>query len=375
MLTRTELYELERSLRGTKVLSVYLTDTAADPAERTVWRWTLSRALAETRATLGGASHAEREAFERAVALVEERLAALPEGLRFAGWVAFATPDGVRHAEVLRVPMPVLVAWGDGIRVAPYVRALARQGAAAVGIVDSRTARVYAYRDGVLEGHGTLHAETHLGPVLHMGDHPRPGFHPGTRGVTGTDAAERARRTGRLRLLRALAERLVPLAAPDGWVLVGGIPTVASAALARLPDDVRVRARAIAGLDVHATAAQIAAHVESAVAALQREADAAAVAEILDRYAAGGTGSVGRQGTQESLREGAVDRLYFSERFLHDEPLAAEAAVQAAFDEDAAVACVGGAAAERLDAEAGGIAARLRFVPAREQPPLTALAP
>lgn len=368
MLTRMELLRLERSLRGTRTLSVYLDGPASDPAERTVWRRTLSAAVDDARDALRDAPHDEREAFERAVGWLDARLEATPTERRAPGWVAFATEDGVCHAEALPASVPTVVAWGDGVRMAPYLRVARWHRPAVVAIVDARSARVFTYRDRALAARRSMHAHAHAGPVTHMGSAPAPGFHPGTRGETGTDEAERARRIGRERMLGELAERLVSLAGADGWILVGGIPEVAAAALAQLSDEVRARARRLDGLDVHATFAEIAARAADAMTEMQRAADSAAVDDVLARYGAGGTAAVGREAIAEALREGALDRLYLTARFLDEAPRAVEEIVRAAYEQDAQVSCVGGAAAERLDADAGGIAARLRFQLAREQP-------
>lgn len=372
MLTRTELSDLERSLRGTATLTVYLESAAADPAERTAWRRRLTEELDAVRRALRDAAHAEREAFERAVTHLEARLDGTDERPPSHGWVGLVTPDGVRHAAALPVPVPTLVAWGDGMRIAPYLRALAPSGPVTVAVADSRKVRIYSLRDGVLEAHGTLHARAHVGPVTHMGGPPRPGFHTGTRGAAGTDAADRALLAGRERMLRELAERLVDVAGPEGWILVGGIPEVATAALGCLPHGLRGRTRQVDGLDVHATPAEIAARAGAAVSELRQEDSMAAVGEALDRYGAGGAAAIQREGVLEALRQGAVDRLYLSERFLHDDPITAEQAVRAAFDQDADVTFVDAPAAGRLDSEARGVAARLRFAPTRGQAPLTA---
>jgi hypothetical protein len=67
--------------------------------------------------------------------------------------------------------------------------------------------------------------------------------------------------------------------------------------------------------------------------------------------------------TRRALAGRAVQELFLSHRFLDEHADEADAMVRAALDQGAAVEEVSGAAAERLDHDGGGIAARLRFVP------------
>ena len=64
-----------------------------------------------------------------------------------------------------------------------------------------------------------------------------------------------------------------------------------------------------------------------------------------------------------ALDAGAVQELLLSQQFLERQPRETEVAVRAAFDQRSSVEVATAAAAERLDRDGGGIAARLRFVP------------
>ena len=159
MLTLLELVQLERAYRTGKALTVYLDGRSPDPAQRTAWRRALNHALAEVRDTLHEAPHAEREAFARCVEAMEESLAEHEGALRTRGWVGFFPEEGVVHTEALPVDVPLIVAWGDGIRVAPYIRALKQHQPAVVALVGSRRARIQRFGHGVRQGGGTRRAQ------------------------------------------------------------------------------------------------------------------------------------------------------------------------------------------------------------------------
>lgn len=370
MLTRAQLMERERSLRGTKALSVYVTGWSDDPARRDAWRIELKNALEERREKLRKASHAERETYDACVAHLWKHLDGITGVGGDPGWVAFVTAEGVQHAEAVPVALATRVEWGEGIQLAPYMRVLKQSIPAVVAVVDARQAQVYKYRGDRLEKLDTLHSHKHVEAPLHMGGAPRQGFHTGTRGTTGADEATRTRLAGRDTMLRALAERLLLESKPDGWMLIGGIPGVVEAAFNALPESERSRSHRIASLDVHSTEAQIAAAVERGATDASRERDAALVDEIFARQGAYGKGLTGWTGTLEALRQGAVNRLCFTDHFLGGHPVEAEQAVALALEQDSDVEHVSGAGAARLDAEGAGIGVRLRFVPTREQAPL-----
>lgn len=362
VLTYAELIELERSLRRAKVLSVYLDGTSPDPATRYAWRLRLDNALRDIEGTLESAPRDEREAFARSAMLLRERLAPMPGALGAPGWAAFVTAGEVRHAGALNVSAPFLVTWETGARVAPYVCALTQQGPVIVAIVDTREARLFRYRGGVLEKVDTLRAQAVVGPSYHMGDAPRDRFHPGTRGTTGTDAAERALRAGTDRMLAELAERLKEIAGKNASIVIGGTPQAAIAAEAALPNGLASRALRVPTLDVRATDAEIRDRAEEAVAALRESRQAALVAEVLERYGADGLGAAGAQATWRALDARTVQELLLTGRFVKEHAEEAETAVHAAFDQGALVEALAGAAAERLDRDGAGIAARLRFL-------------
>lgn len=366
MLTRRDLIELDELLGQEKVLSVFLDGSECDPAERTSWRRSLEARIAELREQLQGSSHTEREEFDACVRLLTERLEGVTGFLPSRGWVAFVTSRAVRYTEALPVRTPMLVAWDDGIRLAPYIHALDAHRPAIVAILDARMARVYRYSLGSIELLESHHAHAHAEPVLHMGRPSDSGFHSGTRGTTGTDEAERDRRAGRERMMRDLSKRLAALSEPDAWVLFGGVPQAMSEAISFLPEATRARADRILHLDVHASDSKIAARVASKVTELRTQHASDVVDQIIAQSANATKGVTGEAPTREAIDTGAVDLLCLTERFAREHVHGAEVAIRVALDRHADVEVVDGTPAERFDGVAGGIGARLRYMPWRD---------
>lgn len=363
MLTQTQLSALHRAHRDERVLSAYVDGSVPNPAEQRSWRLHVERAIKDLRTWLDESARDERDDFEHTVRLLEDQLAGFDPSVGAPGWVAFITKSGVADAHHLPVPVPTRIVWSSGACIAPYLRALAENDPVVVAVVDASQADVYRYQQGAVEKIETIRAYHVMEPPLHMGDAMDPGFHGGTRGTTGTDAAQQGQLTGRDRMLAEAAERVTALAGSTGWILVGGIPGVASHLEERVAKSAPGRVAALEHLDVHATAATIAAAARSGSATLRETHDAELVSVIVDRSAAGGHGVVGAEGTRKALLAGSVHELFVTRRYLEDRAPEAENAVATAFDQDAIVVEVSGKAAELLDAH-GGIGAELRFRPA-----------
>lgn len=362
----SQLIALERSLRGARVLSVYLDGTATDPAKQRAWRVQLDHCLDDLRVWLVGTSHAEREEFERCVRLLEDELKAFTRSVGAPGWAAFITAQGVREASPLPVPMPTQAVWSTGMSVAPYMRALKETRPLVIALVDSTRTDVYQYYLGAIERIETIHAHHVVMAPSHMGNAPRQGFHPGTRGETGHDEAQRSLLAGTNRMLAQAADRLIRVAGGEGWIVTGGIPQVSRQLADKLSARVPDRVLNLDSLDIHASEADLVEVARAAASRLRNAADAAHTAEIADRGAATGLGALGPAATREALGQSRVRELYITHHYLEDHAAEAEDAVRAAIDQDATVEEVSGPAAEQLDAH-GGMAARLRY----RVPPLT----
>lgn len=362
MLTRQELVDLERGLREQWVLSVYVDATVHDPAERAAWRVKLDNSLAAIRSSLRDATHAEREAFARAAERLHDTLASVTGALRTVGWVAFVGEAGVAHAEGLPVPMPTLMTWERGPRIAPYLRALKQHRPVVVAVADSSRTRLYRYHLGRLESLETLHAHATVGPVYHMGDAPPAGFHAGVRGSTGTDEAQRTMREGLRRMLAEAAQRIVELAGEEGWVAVGGTPQPAQALAALLVHNEALKARiATPHLHVWCTDAEIARVAASTAGELRGRRDMQVMTSLVEGTARERFAAFGLEEVRAALAAGAVRELLVSHRWLDEFASVGERIVRSALEEGAEVEEVSGAAADKLDALCGGVAARLRF--------------
>jgi hypothetical protein len=363
MLNRAQLVELRRALGTERVLSVYLDGSASDPATQRSWRVQLDQGVTELRKRLEQSPREERTQFEECVRLLDAALADGNPAARSHAWAAFITADGIRDAQPVSVPVPTLVRWGAGPCLAPYMRALKESRPVVVVVADAREATVYHYRLGNLDLVEAMRAHGVMEPPTHMGNPPRQGFHPGTRGTAGRDATQRTLLQGRDRMLDAVVERVNDAAGSDGWILLGGIKRVVARLAEQLTSVASHRVLELPSLDVHATEAEIAEAARTGASALRDAYDAGRVTEIAERAGAGGLGAVGPANTRQALEQECVRDLFLTHRYRDEHAADAEEAVRAALDQDASVEEVSGHAAELLDRH-GSIAADLRFRPA-----------
>jgi peptide subunit release factor 1 (eRF1) len=155
--------------------------------------------------------------------------------------------------------------------------------------------------------------------------------------------------------------RLLQLTPSNGLILIGGIARAATDILLSLPSSRRSQAMLLRGLDIHASPAVIARHVDQALEEWQEGTDHEEVQRLADHYLGRGRASLGEQQTLMALQRGAVEQLYVSEAFLLQHLDATESVLQLAVAHRARIACVKGSAAETLTRTGGGVAARLRF--------------
>lgn len=360
MLTYAQLVALERSLRDERVLSVYLHGAVDDPAARLVWRRELDRSLKDLRRWLADSSHEEREGFERCVRLLEEQLAPFAAGLPMPGWAAFITPERVHEAEQLPVPMPTMAVWSTGMCVSPYIRALKVTHPAIVALADAREARIYRYHAGELEELEKIHAHATIEAPSHMGEVPRAGFHPGVRGETAHDAAQRAHAAGTERMLKQAETAVARYAGRNGLVLTGG-PAAMNAHLTQtMAERMPGRVRELQSLDVRASHAEVLAAARDGASALRDEMDRQRVLDLITGTRSPELVALGPAATRRALQQARVRELYMTLRYVEDHTAEAEDAVRQALDQGATVETVTRAAADELDRH-DGLGARLRY--------------
>ena len=367
MLTYHELTLIERALRDQTVLTVYVNGEERDPSKRLQWRTVLRHALDDIERWLSGSSHTERESFAARRAMVEERLGAFQDTIRAPGWVGFFTAEGVHLATTLPVATPTMAAWSTGPTLAPCVRVLKETRPVVVALADSRMASIYRYADRRVEPVETLEARAAIDAERHMGRPPGAGFHQGTRGPTERDERQRELHSATTHMLGDLTEKLVELAGPDGWILVGGIPGVALAALKRLRKEMEHRTAHVPSLTTSATPTEIGEAARVEASRLRNVEDERQVDAVLASSESDGRGVRGAVDAMRALENGSVHTLYFTPSFLANQAADTEAAVRIALSTRALVEQVSGSAAERLD-QAGGIAASLRYASIPEAP-------
>jgi hypothetical protein len=360
MLTNAELVALERSLRERRVLSVYIDGTAEDFAAQRTWRVNLDHSLKDLRVWLADSSHMEREEFERCVTLLEERIAPLSRGVRARGWAGFITHDAVRYAERLPVPMPTLAVWSTGACIAPYIRALKQTRPVVVALADRRKVTLFSYGQGKLERIKTIHAYASFGPVSHMGDAPRTGFHTGVRGATGRDQEQRAMLQATKRMLKQVVDEALTLAGSDGWILSGGVPRASLELAQMIAESAPGRVLNLESLDVHASEAEVVEAAEQGASALRDAVDLHQIEDIVEHASGAGFVALGPAETREALQQSRVRELYLTHSFVEDHAADAEDAVRSALSQGAFVEEVSREAAHQLDGH-GGMAARLRY--------------
>lgn len=364
MLTHAELTKLEHALRDRTVLSVYVNGENSNEGAKGQWRTELRNSLDAITELLSKASHSEREDFAATRELALREVEDFTPGDASRGWMGFFTPRQVHHASVVSVPVPTVTSWAKGANLAPCIRVLKEARPVLVVVADRARVRIHRYVDRTIALADSFDREVHVDTPYHMGRPAPQGFHSGTRGRPGADAAQRELRKGTDALLAEAAARIDELAGSDAWVLVGGIPVVASALAGRLNQRLSHRTSVIS-LDVHATDASLAGSAREHASRLRAREDLERVDEVVAAKARGGAGAVGVKDIERALLNGQVRELYLTSAFVQEHSDEAVDAIRRAFDEGARVEHVSGDAAQRLDA-AGGIAARLRFTIAND---------
>lgn len=119
MLTSEEIQEMERALRGRRVLSVLVDTSGANGAGRSKWRTDLARALARLRAEAARMSPGDRTALELCLAHLHTELESIRWNPSGPSWVAYATTDDVILCGPARARVQTGAFWQLGMVVKP----------------------------------------------------------------------------------------------------------------------------------------------------------------------------------------------------------------------------------------------------------------
>lgn len=357
MLERSQLVDLYRSNRDKPVLSVYLDADQHDFAERSRWKVALKNGISDQRQRASDPEELD-EALAHLQAILEES-----GGRGFLsgrGWVGFATSDERLYAASIPVPMPDLVRWEKGIRVAPYARALKQSRPVVAALVDSRHARVLRYRLGALKERATLEADTYLGDLTDINVQKRAHAHTGVRGKTGHDAAQNFLDVERDRLVSRVADEVKREVDRHGLLVLGGAPRAVDA-LRHAIDVPEERTSRVSSLSFDLSDAEILHAVEVASSELSAADHRRLLDRLFDQAGANGSACLGEEDTERALLERRVQTLVVSDGMRERQPDRVDHLHGAAFEQDAEIVEVAHASGSELEQRGGGVGALLRY--------------
>ncbi len=361
MLNHEALIDLYRKLREEKVLSVYIDGRASEFSERGLWKKRLEHGVADARRRMQETTPEDEKDLEKALELIQKELGQYDQFLPDRGWVGFATADTLHYAEAVRVPMPDLVCWEPGVRVAPYVRALKQDRPVITVLSDRRRARIFRYAQGELSEPMNIIAEDVSGDLSDINTSKRASSYSGIRGQTGTDAAQKVLAVEADRLRKHLADTVAEEAGDGGFVVLGGTSEWATALRDQLPRGLASRTLQEAGAHLEMSTAEVRKVSEDAASRLTQSAQERLLEEVVNQAHSGGKGALGTEEVERALRESRVETLLLTRGFIRANPDYADHLVGAAFQQHADVEELSFDGAQRLDREGDGVAARLRF--------------
>ena len=360
MITRKVLAELLASLGEEHVLSVYLAAQSTDPAARRSWRVRLKNRTRDERDRLKREAPDQLPSFDLAVAHVEEALSVFSGFLPDRGWVGFAIPAGLRLADTLAAPPPELLAWDVGPRLAPYVRNLKLRRPVVAVLIDSRSARLFRSVNGEIEEIDTFSGRYRVRDVS-KGMRKTASTTTGVRGETKSDAVARSLGTEIERMWTEVINTVVEVAGRDSYVVFGGPAGHIGSFRASLHDELHHRSVEVPSLRVDSSPAELEEALQAAATDMTSRRQEALLEDLIQEAGGGSHAALGPTATEVHLEHGAVSTLLLSRDFLVREPLDAERLVRLAIQTGAGIEEVGGDPGARLDHEADGVGAGLRF--------------
>ncbi len=359
MLNHEELVALYKDHLDKQVLSIYIDGSDSGSARQPLWRRELDRGLGEA---LGSVSeNGGGDGFMRARALLMKEIDGFDRELPGRGWIGFATADEVLYAEPVRATVVPTVRWEEGIRVAPYIRALKQDRPVVLALLDSQRARVFRWQEGKLSEPLDLRADTFVGDLSDIGMQKVPTQRSGVRGKTATDAAQTFLDVGSERLLKALVEDIEKRVGNDAVLVLGGTEEMVAAAHRQLPStlDGRVVERRSFHFDM--SGKELVDGIADAASELTQSSQNSLLEDVVEAAGASGRGSLGLEETLPALLEHRVDSLLISRSFIESAQDEADRCVGTAFGAGATVEELSGESGARLDEVGGGIGAKLRY--------------
>ena len=361
MLSSSELTTLYQQHRDTRVLSVYVDADQHDFAERDVWRVNLARGLDQAEQQLAERGRDERKAFRAARAAIEQAIerdasAFLPG----RAWVGFASGAGMIRGERIEAPTDDLVRWEQGMRIAPYVRALKQAQPILAVVLDRREAALHRYQFDQLEKLDELHADTFIGDLSEIEISKRPTHRTGVRGKTGTDAAKSVLDNSAHKLVGRIVDELRE--EEDAPLVIGGTREQIAALRRALPEEMTDQLIEDTSLHKNLSTAELGERLGAAASQFSDRRLDALVGDAIDGARSGGAGCLGPENTGRALREQRVRTLLVSTGLQQRDPgLADRMVVSALIDNGASVHLVPREPGDRLDREGEGVGALLHY--------------
>lgn len=362
-MTRNDLAELWRGLEDKLVLSVYLARKSQDPGKGPEWLKRLETALDALRADIEARTPADLPAFEESVGWIMSGLDSFGRVLPHEGWFGIATEERLWRGGGLPFTPHETICWRAGACVAPYVRALKVGRPAVLAVLSQMHATLYRYDGDGLSEPMELHPEGPAAEAADVGISKRASRATGTRGITRTDYAKRAREENMRRHRKELEETIVEMAGQEGVVVLGGTQKAISAVSEDLGEAFAGRVAEVPELAFDTPPEELLRHVRMAASRLTEQRQAELVESWNDPYRSAN----GWNETYRALAAGAVDTLLVARGMIESSPEDAERLVRLALAQGARVEEAGGEVGDLLGEKCGGVAARLRFVPASLQ--------
>jgi hypothetical protein len=343
----------------TPTLSVYVTGRLSAPSMRNAARVVMRQRIEAARATRhvdGGAP----ELFEQCVTLLEQHLPSDAALHRLGTWFCFITASGDVVSGSVPEAIDASVSWDVGPAIVPLLSAGAPTPAFVLPI-DQEHARLCRLEDDNLV---TLHDEE-VEPLVvegdHMGAQPRQGYHHGTTGETLTERTQRRRRAKRDRFQTSVRRLVESTVGDTGVLVIGGSNEAAHALVGTLSAPLARRTTLATELRFETGSAHAAMQARTALHCLA-DRNLGHWFDVLreERLGAGRSAS-GPPDVERALVQGDVAQLVLSRTFARRHARGAHTFALRAIAEGAEVYVASLDAAARLDEQASGIAAELRF--------------